>query len=100
MATLHVWLEEGFNGESVRLRLGDREFYSKEQVKTRNQIGLADTADIEVPDGTAEIRVEVPSRSATKSIPVSISGDTYLGITLTPDGKIDDRISDRPFRKA
>lgn len=96
MPTLRVTIEEGFNEDSVRLKIGDREIYSKDQVTTRNQIGLADKVEIETPEGDCLLNVHVPSRSVLASIPLQIKKDTYLGISITPEGEIQPRHYDRP----
>ena len=87
MPLLHVDLQEGFLGEPVVATVNGRELFRKDGVRTRTQIGLADSFEIkELPPGPTEIALT--ARGATEEISVSLSADLYIGVSLTPEGRI------------
>lgn len=96
MPKLHIALQEGFAGEPVTISVDGREVYRKDQVRTRTQIGLADSVETTHDAGPATI--EVKAKTAAETIKTAIAGDLYLAISLTPDGHIVHRTSAQPFR--
>lgn len=95
MPVLHVDLQEGFLGDPVVISAnGDTR--SLASVRTRNQIGRADSLEWTLPAGDAEITITV--RNATERIRTALQGDVYIGISLTPDGQVIHRVSEEPFR--
>ena len=45
MPRLHIALQEGFAGDPVSISVDGREIYRKDGVRTRTQIGLADSIE-------------------------------------------------------
>jgi hypothetical protein len=86
MPLLHVDLQEGFGGEPILITVNGRELFRKASVRTRTQIGLADSFELTLPAGTAHI--EVTARGTTHTIAAPLSADLYLGVSITPDGQI------------
>jgi hypothetical protein len=95
MPLLHVALQEGFSGEPVVVSVNDRELFRKDDVRTRTQIGRADSFELTLPAG--DTRIAVTARGTTTPIPVSLSGDQYVGVSLTPQGTIVHKLSTEPF---
>jgi hypothetical protein len=95
MPLLHVALQEGFGGEPVVVSLNDRELFRKDDVRTRTQIGRADSFELTVPNGDA--RIDVTARGTTTPIPLSLSADLYIGVSVTPEGTIVHKQSTEPF---
>jgi hypothetical protein len=98
MALLHIALQEGFSNDSVRILTNDREVYSKTGVKTRNQIGFADSWEADIPPATVDILISVPSRNASERMALPVLEATYLGVSVTREGKVVYRVSPEPFR--
>jgi hypothetical protein len=86
MPLLHVDLQEGFIGEAVVASVNGRELFRKEGVRTRTQIGLADSFELVLPPGPTEITLT--ARGKTHAISASLSTDTYIGVSLTPEGSL------------
>lgn len=97
MALLHIALQEGFFDDSVIIRANQQEIFQHQAVKTRNQIGLAEWVEVNLPEGSITLEVSIPSRGVAQSIPLQLSGNLYLGISLTPEGKLDYQISNEAF---
>ena len=95
MPLLHIALQEGFGGEPVAVSINDRELFRKDDVRTRMQIGRADSFELTLPEGDA--RIAVTARGTTAQIPVSLSADQYVGVSLTPEGTIVHKQSSEPF---
>ena len=96
MPRLHIALQEGFTGEPVSISVDGREVYRKDQVRTRTQIGLADSVEITHDAGIATI--DILARDASARITPTLAGDLYLAVSLSPDGRITHRVSGQPFR--
>jgi len=85
VATLHVALQEGFLRDRVVVKVNGAEIANRPDVSTRNQIGLAETVEVEVPAGDAQVEVEVPSRGLREAMHVSVEGTTYIGVSVEHD---------------
>ena len=95
MPLLRVDLQEGFGGEPVLITVNGREQFRKDGVRTRTQIGRADSLEVTLPAGPTSI--EVTARGTTHRIAASLSADLYVGVSITPDGSIVDKQSAHAF---
>ena len=95
MPLLHVDFQEGFEGEPVAARVDGREIFSKPAVRTRMQIGLADSCEVTLP--AADVSLEVTARQDTLRVPLRLQRDTWVGVSVNQDGNIVHRISSEPF---
>jgi hypothetical protein len=100
MAQLHIALQEGFDGDEVRVHVGGRLVYQKKGVTTRMQIGLADSFDVTPSDSDVEVRLEVPSRTASSVLSLKLDRPLYLAVSLTRRGDIHHQVSHEPFKYA
>lgn len=96
MPRLHIALQEGFAGDSVSIQVDGREVYRKDAVRTRTQIGLADSVETTHDPGSATI--EIHARDAAATLTPTLTGDLFLAVSLSPDGRIVHRSSAQPFR--
>ncbi len=96
MPTLKVDLQEGFTGETVIVRLNQKEVY-RGAPKTRTQIGLADSRSFDLPPQQVTLEVETPQSGVVKSIELGLLHDVNVGICLLPDGAISLSESAEPF---
>lgn len=99
MATelLHIALQDGFINDSVVIRVNGQEVFNKTDIKTRFQIGLADSWEANVNKGKVEVEVILPLKKISKSTILEVSNPTYLGVSLTPEGGIEFRVSKERF---
>ena len=97
MALLHIALQEGFVEDTVAIRVDGREVYQETNVRTRFQIGYADSIDLNVEGCTVNIEVAVPSRSLSESFVLMVSAPIYVGVSITPEDTIEYRLSQEPF---
>jgi hypothetical protein len=96
MPLLHIALQDGFTGEPVAITVDGHQIYSKDQVRTRVQIGHADTVETTHDAGPA--RIEIRARGTSATITPTIAGDLYLAVSIASDGRIAHRESGQPFR--
>jgi hypothetical protein len=95
MPLIHVDLQEGFEGDPIVIAVNGREAFNKPAVRTRTQIGLADSVELTLPPGDANI--EVTARGNTTRFTVPAPDDVYVGISIADNGQIVHRTSREAF---
>jgi hypothetical protein len=98
MTSLHIALHDGFKDDTVAIRVNGEKVVEKSGVTTKLQISYADSFDVDVPKGNANVEVSLPLKHLSSSTSLQVEAPVYLGIDLTPENKIDYRISQEPFR--
>ena len=96
MASLVIDLQDGFSDDTVVIRVDGQEIFHKEGVNTDYSLGRADSVEIQVPEGSVNVEVTVPSRHLSDTIVLEVSTTVYLGVSILDD-RIDYRISDEMF---
>ena len=86
MPTIRIDLQDGFAGDTIVLRVGDREIYRGDGVRTSRLLGFAHSVSADVPWGPTPISVEVPSRGLHGDTTVDVNGEVYLGVSISPEG--------------
>ena len=98
MHALHIALQEGFSRDEIIVSLDGAPVYHERDVSTRQQIGLAASFDAQIKPGPHDVEVLLPQRGVTRREKhLDVSADTWLGISLLPDGKVDVHVADTPF---
>jgi hypothetical protein len=98
MHALHIALQEGFAHDDIAVSLDGAQVYRGQDISTRQQIGLAAAFDVNADVGSHSIEVRLPRRNDLSHLQaLSVSGDTWLGISLRPTGQFDIRVSASPF---
>lgn len=82
MPLLHVALQEGFQNDRVVIKVNGAEVASRPAVTTRNQIGFAESVEVEVPAGDSTVEIQVPSRQLSGSAGVDVEGKVYVGVSI------------------
>ena len=95
---LHIALQEGFKDDVVSVKVNGDEVYRNEHVKTRTQIGYADSFELELQEGLHEVEVALPERKLERKMVMPVSNTVYLGVTISVStSAIVFRIEDTPF---
>jgi len=97
MTHLHIALQVGFSNDTVRIEIDGQVVFSKQGVTTPSNVGLAESFDLTLPNGTHNVIIVIPTRQTAETIPLNLAAPTYLGILLSEQGKITYQISPRPF---
>jgi hypothetical protein len=100
MTTLCIALQDGFEGELVVVKVDGKEVFKHDHVKTKHQIGKAASFEVDVKEGPARVEVSLPLKGLAKIIDLKVSGDVFLGVSLTENNKIKHNVSSEPFRYA
>jgi hypothetical protein len=95
MATVHIALQDGFQSDSVAIRVDGREVYNKDGVTTDLRISRADGFDVEAPDAGAT--VEVRARGISVATAVDPRRAPYVAVDIGSDGRPRMRLSEEPF---
>lgn len=96
MVTLSIDFQDGFANDTVVLHVNGDEVFRKEDVSTNLLLGKADALETVVKTGQIVIEINIQTRDIAMTIPLEISADTYLGISVV-NGRIEYVVSDEPF---
>jgi hypothetical protein len=96
MAVVSLALEEGFEGDTVIVKVNGRQVFERNGVSTRTQIGLAESFDVPVDEHDAVVEVQVPTRGASGSITHPVGDRLHVGVSVQ-QGDIVFRTSEGPF---
>lgn len=96
MATLVIDLQDGFSADTVIVHVNGEEVYHKQGVNTNLAISRADSLHIQVPDGTANMNINVLSRHLSKTVAFQVTTTLYVGISIL-DGALEVQFSDKQF---
>jgi hypothetical protein len=96
MPLLHLAFQEGFDGDTVVVRVDGKEIFRNDNVKTRLQIGYADSFEGNFNEGPVTIDILLPIKNISETVPLQLTATKYLGISIQ-QGRINCRISDQPF---
>ncbi len=96
MTQIRIDLQEGFRHDAVTIRVNGEEVLNTD-VSTRLQTGFAGSVEIDVPEPSATIEIALPDRDVSATIPLHVDSAVYVGVSLTPDSKIEHRLSQDPF---
>ena len=91
MPTLHVDLREGFNGDTVIIRIDGQEAFDRPDVKTNYSVGLADRLSVEVAPGNVRVEVLLPERGLASSLTIAVTQPVTVAFSLDPAGELSGR---------
>lgn len=97
MPTLHIELQEGFQDDTVVVRVDGAEVLRKERVKTRLQTGFAAAAGIEVKPGSVAVEVSLPAAARSAHIDVTVNAALWLGVSLAADRTVHFTVAQAAF---
>jgi len=90
---MRVDFQDGFNKDHVELYVNGRKRIEAEGVTSRRQLGLALSTELEVPAGTVEVEIRVPTQNLSKTLSVDTPN---LGISIR-NGQIEIITSGKRF---
>lgn len=96
MARLGIDLQDGFQGDEVIVTIDGDERFRKRGVMTKRVLGLAANTRLEVPEGTVNVQISIPSRGVEKQLALDVSGDAWLGVSVSGD-EITTTVSEKKF---
>jgi hypothetical protein len=101
MVLLHIDLKDGFQDDTVIIKVNNNEELKKEHITTDLRISLATKFTTNVASGEVILQVNIPSKNLADSYKFTANTETYIGISIMdpglPNEKIQFSISDEPF---
>lgn len=88
MSTLHVYLEDGFSGQHVCVRVDGRTVYEERSVKTDLRIALAAAFGVDAAARHAHVLVRVEPGGLQANVDVDVVATPYLCIAMDASGSI------------
>ena len=79
MPKLTIDLQDGFLDDEVIVRVNGEEVERRPNVRTKRALGLAQSFDIKVPDGTVTVQVDVPTKGVSGTTEIQ---HPQLGVSL------------------
>jgi hypothetical protein len=96
VGNLHVALQDGFDNDTVEVRVNGQTVYERDGVTTLTQISLADAFDVDI-DGPVDLEITLPERHVSTVVPLpERPGGAYVGVSLSGDALVH-RLSEEPF---
>jgi hypothetical protein len=84
---INVALQDGFEADTVVLRVDGAEAYRGEQLTTRTQISHAADTQLDVPNSPFALEVEVPTRGVRQTFQVDPNTRPNVALSLL-DGEL------------
>lgn len=79
---INVALQDGFDGDTVMIRVDGAEAYRGEHVTTRTQISHAADMQLEVPDGPFTLEVDVPTQGIHENVRLDPHAHPNVALSL------------------
>lgn len=99
MPPVRIALQDGFEGDTVIVKVNGKEVFKQENVKTKRQIGKAASFEVEVEEGPVNVLVSLPLKNLSETIVFKVSDKVFLGVSIAED-KIEHKVSSEPFHYA
>jgi hypothetical protein len=84
-AQLFIDIQEGFEDDTVTIKINGKEVYKKNHIKTSLRKGPTDTYNQPVQEGPVTVEVSIPTKNLQDKITITAKDKTYLGISITND---------------
>lgn len=97
MGAFHLDFQSGFNASEVEVFVDDVMVLRKAGIKTRYQIGLADSCKLDLSPGVHIIRVRHLGESVEEDIHIDPEDTPHLGVNFL-EGQLEFTPSAEPFR--
>ncbi len=88
MTQITIDLQEGFENDTVVIRMNGQEVLMHENVSTRLQIGLADRFELQLSQGSNMIDIELPVKKIKIKKEADLKIDQYWGVTYHAEGRL------------
>ena len=99
MVPVRIALQDGFEGDTVVVKVNGKEVFKQENVKTKSQIGKAASFEVDVEQGPVNFQVCLPLKNLSETIVFKVSDKVFLGVSIE-ENKIEHIVSSEPFHYA
>src|SRR6185436_12494000 len=96
MPNVTIDLQDGFKDDTVEIVMPGNPLLRVQNVTTKLLTGIADSKTVQVPEGSLDIGIRVPSRGLEARYTIDSQKDKYLGFSIQ-DGEIGMFPQENPF---
>ena len=82
MPVLTIDLQDGFKDDEVVILIAGEENYHKASLTTDYAIGLADSIELRVPEGSVRLTVNIPTRKLVADKQLDVAADLFIGVSV------------------
>ena len=83
---LRIDLQDGFEQDSVVIRVNGNPVFERSDVRTSLLKGFAKSVQVDVESGPAALEIAITNRNLSNTLDLAIDGDTYVGVSRTSNG--------------
>jgi hypothetical protein len=94
---LTIDFQEGFQNDTLVLRIAGVETTRHEHLTTRLQTGYAAACTAAVPAGRVVLDVDLPATKASGQVVLDVQAPMWVGVNLDPGRVFRFKVSDSPF---
>ena len=94
---LHIYLLDGFADDTVTVLVESKKVFHQSNITTRVQIGLAESFEMIIENPPVKVEIIISKRQLNKTVTIDGPWPVYLGVSVTQEGKIAHRVSQKPF---
>jgi hypothetical protein len=94
---LHIALQDGFDQDTVVVRVNGQEVFNTPGVTTRLQLGVARAFVVDAPEGLIDLQIVLPLKNVSESLRLQVSHPLHVGFSVSRDGRLTHRLSSEPF---
>ena len=96
MGTLRIDLNGGFDRDAVEVWVDEERRWRGDAVTTKFTLDLAASIPLEVPDGTADVRIVLPDKGLEQTLEVTVARDTHVVARVEDDRLVITQPTDAP----
>jgi hypothetical protein len=79
---LKIDLQDGFCNDEVQIRVNGKPVFDQKSTTTKRLVGLADSAEVSIAPGPADVEISIPSRGLQWRDQVQVTDDLHLGVSI------------------
>ncbi len=100
MATLRIDLRSGFDRDAAEIWIDHALRWREDAVTTKFTLDLAASVPLEVPDGSADVRIVLPHRRIEHTVEARAAGETHVVVRVVNGALVVEQLGDAPLRVA
>jgi hypothetical protein len=85
VATLRIELRGGFDRDAAEIWIDHDLRWREDALTTKFTLDLAASVPLEVPDGTADVRIVLPERRLERTVEAQAAGETHVVVRIEND---------------
>lgn len=100
MATLRIDLRSGFDRDAAEIWIDQALRWREDAVTTKFTRDLAASVPLEVPDGSADVRIVLPDRRIERTVEAWTAGETHVVVRVVNGALVVEQPGEAPLHLA